>query len=206
MIKIIDYGMGNLKSVDKAFKKLGYQVEVVTDSRNLEDATGVVLPGVGAFKDAMNNLKEAGFINPLTKLIKEGRPFLGICLGLQLLFSSSQEFGTTEGLDIISGQVKKFPADLGYKIPHIGWNNIKQKKDIELYTNIEDESYQYFVHSYYVVPDDKEVIATTTDYGIEFVSSIAKDNIYAVQFHPEKSSEVGLQILDNFAKSAEKNR
>jgi len=206
MIKIIDYGMGNLKSVDKAFKKLGYQVEVVTDSRNLEDATGVVLPGVGAFKDAMNNLKEAGFIKPLTKLIKEGRPFLGICLGLQLLFSSSQEFGTTEGLDIISGQVKKFPADLGYKIPHIGWNNIKQKKDIELYTNIEDESYQYFVHSYYVVPDDKEVIATTTDYGIEFVSSIAKDNIYAVQFHPEKSSEVGLQILDNFAKSAEKNR
>ena len=204
MIKIIDYGMGNLKSVDKAFKKLGYQVEVVTDSRNLEDATGVVLPGVGAFKDAMNNLKEAGFINPLTKLIKEGRPFLGICLGLQLLFSSSQEFGTTEGLDIISGQVKKFPADLGYKIPHIGWNNIKQKKDIELYTNIEDESYQYFVHSYYVVPDDKEVIATTTDYGIEFVSSIAKDNIYAVQFHPEKSSEVGLQILDNFAKSAKK--
>ncbi|AGB40953.1 imidazole glycerol phosphate synthase, glutamine amidotransferase subunit [Halobacteroides halobius DSM 5150] len=198
MIKIIDYGMGNLKSVAKGFEKVGYQVEITNDPQEILAARGVVLPGVGAFSDAMNNLRELELIEPIQKVIEQGVPFLGICLGLQLLFSESEEFGLTKGLDIIPGTVKKFPTDLGLKIPHIGWNQLKIEQKTEIYQGLEEGVFQYFVHSYYVEPDDDEVIATVTDYGLEFVSSIAQDNIYAVQFHPEKSSQDGLQILNNF--------
>ncbi len=198
MIKIIDYGMGNLRSVQKAFEKLGYEAEITNDQDEILAARGVVLPGVGAFQDAMNNLREADLIDTIKGVIAKGTPFLGICLGLHLLFSESEEFGKNRGLDIIEGKVKAFPKGLGLKVPHIGWNQLKIKGGSKLYQGLEDDDFQYFVHSYYVEPADQGVIATTTDYGIEFVSSIVKDNIYAVQFHPEKSSDKGLQILNNF--------
>ena len=198
MIAIIDYGMGNLKNVKKGFEKVGYKAQITSEAEEILAAEGVVLPGVGAFKDAMNNLKEADLIDVIKKVAAKDKPFLGICLGLQLLFTESEEFGLTSGLDLIEGRVIKFPDYLDLKVPQIGWNELNIKQETKLYEGLADEIYQYFVHSYYVVPQDKEVIASTTDYGIEFVSSIAKDNIYAVQFHPEKSSQQGLKILNNF--------
>ena len=203
MIAIIDYGMGNLKNVKKGFEKVGYEAQITDQAEDILAADGVVLPGVGAFKDAMNNLKEAELIEVIQETINKGKPFLGICLGLQLLFTESEEFGLTSGLDIIKGRVVKFPDYLDLKVPQIGWNELNLKQDTKLYQGLEGEIYQYFVHSYYVAPEDKSVIATTTDYGIEFVSSIVKDNIYAVQFHPEKSSQQGLQILKNFGEITE---
>ena len=203
MIAIIDYGMGNLKNVQKGFEKVGYQAQITDDAEEILAADGVVLPGVGAFKDAMNNLEEANLVKVIQDVIEADKPFLGICLGLQLLFTESEEFGITPGLDIIEGRVVKFPDYLDLKVPQIGWNQLNLKQDTKLYQGLDGEIYQYFVHSYYVAPQNKEVIATTTDYGIEFVSSIAKDNIYAVQFHPEKSSQQGLQILKNFGEITE---
>ena len=203
MIAIIDYGMGNLKNVKKGFEKVGYEAQITDQAEDILAADGVVLPGVGAFKDAMNNLKEAELIEVIQETINKGKPFLGICLGLQLLFTESEEFGLTSGLDIIKGRVVKFPDYLDLKVPQIGWNELNLNQDTKLYQGLEGEIYQYFVHSYYVAPEDKSVIATTTDYGIEFVSSIVKDNIYAVQFHPEKSSQQGLQILKNFGEITE---
>lgn len=200
MIAIIDYGMGNLKNVKKGFAKVGYEAQITDQAADILAADGVVLPGVGAFKDAMNNLEEANLVAVIKEVINKDKPFLGICLGLQLLFTESEEFGLTPGLDIIAGRVIKFPDYLDLKVPQIGWNKLNFKQDIKLYQGLEEDVYQYFVHSYYVDPQNKEVIATSTDYGIEFVSSIAKDNIYAVQFHPEKSSHQGLQILKNFGK------
>ncbi|WP_408956082.1 imidazole glycerol phosphate synthase subunit HisH [Natroniella sp. ANB-PHB2] len=200
MIKIIDYGMGNLKNVQKAFEMVGYQAEITQDKEEILAADGIVLPGVGAFKDAMENLERLKLIEIIKTVIEQGKPFLGICLGLQLLFTASEEFGVTEGLDIISGRVKRFSQNLELKIPHIGWNQLDLKRKNEIYEDIENGEHQYFVHSYYVVPDDEGVVATRTKYGIEFVSSVRKDNIYAVQFHPEKSSHKGLQILKNFGK------
>ncbi len=198
MIKIIDYGMGNLRSVQKGFEKVGVEAQITSDADEILEADGVVLPGVGAFGDAMDNLNSAGLIPVIKKVVNKGTPFLGICLGLHLLFSTSEEWGTQEGLDIISGNVVKFPSDLDKKIPHMGWNQLEIKKETEIFKGLESGTFQYFVHSYYVLPDDEEVVATTTDYGIEFVSSIQKDNIYALQYHPEKSSQKGLQILRNF--------
>ncbi len=203
MITIIDYGMGNLRSVEKGFEKVGYQVEITSDKEKILEADGVVLPGVGAFKDAMANLQACNLVGVISEVIEEGVPFLGICLGLQLLFTESEEFGVTAGLDIIKGRVKKFPEKKGLKIPQIGWNQLQLKQETEFYQGLDDEEFQYFVHSYYVDPDDDSVIATTTEYGIEFVSSIIKDNIYAVQFHPEKSSKKGLDILKNFGEIVE---
>ncbi|MBM7555979.1 imidazole glycerol phosphate synthase subunit HisH [Halanaerobacter jeridensis] len=203
MIAIIDYGMGNLKNVKKGFEKVGYQAKITDSEKDILAADGVVLPGVGAFKDAMNNLEEANLVEVIKDVIEEDKPFLGICLGLQLLFTESEEFGLTPGLDIIEGRVVKFPDYLDLKVPQIGWNELNLKQETKLYQDLEGEIYQYFVHSYYVAPQDKDVIATTTDYGIEFVSSIVKDNIYAVQFHPEKSSQQGLQILKNFGQIIE---
>ncbi|SDC51383.1 MULTISPECIES: imidazole glycerol phosphate synthase subunit HisH [unclassified Candidatus Frackibacter] len=198
MIAIIDYGMGNLRSVQKGFEKVGVEAQITSDADEILEADGVVLPGVGAFGDAMDNLDSTGLIPVIKKVVNKGTPFLGICLGLHLLFSTSEEWGTQEGLDIISGNVVKFPSDLDKKIPHMGWNQLEIKKETEIFKGLESGTFQYFVHSYYVLPDDEEVVATTTDYGIEFVSSIQKDNIYAVQYHPEKSSQKGLQILRNF--------
>ncbi|PRX29896.1 glutamine amidotransferase [Orenia metallireducens] len=203
MIAIIDYGMGNLRSVQKSFEKVGYQAKITDKKEELLDAVGVVLPGVGAFKDAMKNLQELDLIDTIYQVVEEGKPFLGICLGFQLLFSESDEFGHTKGLDIVSGSVKKFPDTLGLKIPHMGWNQLNLKQDNRIYDGLADGEFQYFVHSYYVETEDEEVIGATSDYGIEFVASIAKDNVYGAQFHPEKSSDKGLQILKNFGKIVE---
>lgn len=207
MIAIIDYGMGNLRSVQKGFEKVGHNAVLTSDSKTIMDASHVVLPGVGAFPDCMRNLEERGLIDVVPKVISSGKPFLGICLGLQLLFTESEEFGIHKGLDVIKGRVVKFDfnrsltADnrpLELKVPHMGWNTVSIRRRPQALEGVEDGSYFYFVHSYYVIPEDEGVVATTTSYGNEFVSSIWKDNIFASQFHPEKSQEMGLKILKNF--------
>ena len=199
MIAIIDYGMGNLRSVEKGFLKVGADVKVTSSPEDVKKADGVVLPGVGAFKGCMNELKDLNLIDAVIEAIKVGKPYLGICLGLHVLFSESEEFGSSRGLDIFKGKVIKFDLeDKELKIPQMGWNQLNIKNDNPLFEGIPDKSYFYFVHSYYVSPDDISVVATTTDYGIEFTSSVWKDNIYAVQFHPEKSQALGLQVLRNF--------
>lgn len=203
MIAIIDYGMGNLRSVQKGFEKTGFEAVVTADPRVLLEAEKVVLPGVGAFRDCIRNLEQGGFVEPLLRVIAEGRPFLGICLGLQLLFTESEEFGLHRGLGVIPGRVVRFPegmAENGEKlaVPHMGWNQISFRKRPQAFNGIDEGANVYFVHSYYVKPDDESVIATTTGYGMEFCSSIWKDNIVATQFHPEKSQEIGLKIIKNF--------
>ena len=203
MIAIIDYGMGNLRSVQKGFEKVGFDAVVTADPRVVLEADRVVLPGVGAFPDCMRNLEQGGFVEPLLKVLQDGRPFLGICLGLQLLFTESEEFGVHKGLNIIPGRVVRFPEGMTeggeeLKVPHMGWNQISIKRRPPALQGIEDGANFYFVHSYYVQPEDTSVVATTTGYGIEFCSSIWKDNIVATQFHPEKSQEKGLAILKNF--------
>jgi glutamine amidotransferase len=195
-IVIIDYGMGNLRSVQKAFEKVGQPAVVVDDPSVIAGADGVVLPGVGAFRDAISSLSENGLADEVRLTISSGKPFLGICLGLDLLFSWSEEDGLYEGLDIIKGRVVRLPDTV--KVPHIGWNQIHKKKENPLLEGIPENTSYYFVHSYVVQPEDSSVIATTTDYGMEFVSSIWRDNVFAVQFHPEKSSLWGLKILSNF--------
>jgi glutamine amidotransferase len=203
MIAIIDYGMGNLRSVQKAFEKVGYEARVTSDPQVVLEAERIVLPGVGAFRDCIRNLEEGGFIEPILRVIREGRPFLGICLGLQLLFTESEEFGLHRGLDVIPGRVVRFAdglkdGDEDLKVPHMGWNQLAVKRRPPALAGIPDGANFYFVHSYYVKPDDPSVVATTTDYGGEFCSSVWKDNIVATQFHPEKSQEKGLAILKNF--------
>lgn len=204
MIAIIDYGMGNLRSVQKGFEKVGFEAQVTADPKVLLDAERVVLPGVGAFRDCIKNLEEGGFIDPILKVIREGRPFLGICLGLQLLFTESEEFGRHKGLDVIPGRVVRFPEGMAedgekLKVPHMGWNQLAIKRPAPVFQGIEEGTNAYFVHSYYVKPEDESVVATTTTYGIEFCSSIWRDNVMATQFHPEKSQEKGLTMLRNFA-------
>ena len=203
MIAIIDYGMGNLRSVQKGFEKVGCEALVTSDPKVVLEADKVVLPGVGAFADCMRNLTEGGFVEPILKVIREGRPFLGICLGLQLLFSESEEFGVHRGLDVIPGRVVRFPAGMteggeALKVPHMGWNQLEIRRRPAAFDGIEEGTNVYFVHSYYVVPDDESVVAATTRYGIDFCSAIWKDNIVATQFHPEKSQEKGLRILKHF--------
>ena len=204
MIAIIDYGMGNLRSVQKGFEKIGAEAVVTADPRVVLEADKIVLPGVGAFRDCMHNLEQAGFVEPILKVITEGRPFLGICVGMQLLFTDSTEFGLYKGLNVIPGHVQRFSEDMTVaaeklKVPQMGWNQLCFKQRPPAFEGIADESNVYFVHSYYVQPDSNDVIATTTDYGFEFCSSVWKDNIVATQFHPEKSQSVGLRILKNFA-------
>ncbi len=200
MIAIIDYGMGNLRSVQKGFERVGHEAVVTRDAKTILSASKVVLPGVGAFPDCMRNLEEYGLIDVVKQSIASGKPFLGICLGLQLLFTESEEFGLSKGLDIIKGRVIRFkgPQFKVLKIPHMGWNSLSIKRKAPALRDVADGSHVYFVHSFHVVPEDKGVIATTTDYGIDFVSSIWKDNIFAVQFHPEKSQALGLSILKRF--------
>ena len=208
MIAIIDYGLGNIRSVEKGFLKVGADIKVTDRAAVVEQADAVVLPGVSAFRDCMQELKNLDLIDVVSGAIRKGKPFLGICLGLQILFSESEEFGICRGLDIFKGKVVRFDFSAGperssLKVPHMGWNEIKIAKDNNpLYAGIPDKSYFYFVHSYYVAPQDRSVIATTTDYGIGFTSSIWKDNVYAVQFHPEKSQTAGLKMLENFTKIA----
>jgi glutamine amidotransferase len=204
MIAIIDYGMGNLRSVQKGFEKVGAEAVVTSDPNVLFQAKRVVLPGVGAFRDCMHNLEQGGFIEPLLKVIAGGKPFLGICVGMQMLFTDSIEFGLNQGLNVIPGHVLRFPGEMKHageelKVPQMGWNQLSFKQRPTVFDGVPDGSNVYFVHSYYARPDDEAVIATTTDYGFEFCSSVWKDNVVATQFHPEKSQEVGLRILKNFA-------
>ena len=196
MIAIIDYGMGNLRSVEKAFEKVGAEALITQDAKDILKAERVVLPGVGAIKPAVDKLIELKLVEPIKEIISQGKPFLGICLGFQLLFEKSDEGGDVKGLGILKGNVPRFQS---LKIPQMGWNQIHIKqKDCPLFKGIPDGSNFYFCHSYYVEPTDKTIVATTTDYGIDFTSSIATKNIFGVQFHPEKSQTLGLQILKNF--------
>jgi glutamine amidotransferase len=198
MIAIIDYGMGNLRSVHKAFEAVGHQAVVTRDAATIKNASHVVLPGVGAFGDCMTNIERYGLTEPIRSSVQSGKPFLGICLGLQLLFTESEEFGTHKGLGIIPGRVRRFVVDLALKVPHMGWNQVHFQRACPLFDGIADGADWYFVHSYYVDPDDQRIAATTTAYGTQFVSSIWKDNVFACQFHPEKSQAVGLRLIRNF--------
>jgi glutamine amidotransferase len=195
LIALIDYGMGNLGSVEKALAAVGCEVVITDQPRVLEEAAGLVLPGVGAWDDCIGSLESHGLVGPLKELVAAGKPFLGICLGLQMLFESSEE-GTLPGLSFFPGRVERFRHEL--KIPQIGWNQVVLKQDMPYFAGVPDASWFYFVHSYYVVPDDPSIIATTTDYGYEFCSAIWKDNVFACQYHPEKSQDVGLKVLNNF--------
>ncbi len=199
MIVVVDYGMGNLRSVEKALEKVGADVVISRDSEQIRTADHLVLPGVGAFPECMKNLTGLKLVQPIREFIGSGKPFLGICLGLQLLFDESDEFGLHEGLGIIPGRVTAFDRGMNLKIPHMGWNSINVRKNVPIFADVDNESFVYFVHSYYVIPTHIEDAATTTNYGIDFVSSVARDNIFAVQFHPEKSQDIGLKILKNFA-------
>jgi glutamine amidotransferase len=198
MIAIVDYGMGNLRSVEKGFKKVGIDATVTSSPAVVGDASAVVLPGVGAFRDCIKNLTDLSLTEAISKAIQKGKPYLGICLGLQVLFSESEEFGRCRGLDIFRGRVVRF--QIKEKVPHMGWNTISIRNRPPILSEIPDDSFVYFVHSFYVVPDDKSVVASTTDYGVTFTSMIWKDNVFATQFHPEKSQELGLKILAGFGK------
>ncbi len=203
MIAIIDYGMGNLRSVQKGFECVGHEAVVTRDPLVIDQAGHVVLPGVGAFGDCMENLARFELMDVIHRSIASGKPFLGICLGYQLLFSESEEFGYHQGLGILAGKVKAIPrpseeGGTSFKIPHMGWNTIQVNTVAPPLRGIASDSYVYFVHSYYVEPTDCGLVSTQTDYGISFASSVWKDNVFATQWHPEKSQAVGLQVLKNF--------
>ena len=200
MIAIVDYGTGNLRSVVNAITKLGYQSKITSNPSEVLNAQAVILPGVGAAADTMENLRALGLVKPIHHLIAKGRPFFGICIGLQILFTDTEEGGWHECLGIIPGQVRKLPS--GLKIPHMGWNQVKQRISHPVFAGIPDEANFYFVHSYYVEPEDKSLVAGETDYGIPICSVIARGNLIATQFHPEKSGEFGLRMYSNFIKLA----
>lgn len=199
MIAIIDYGAGNLQSVKKAFDFIGAESVITDNPEIIKDCDRILLPGVGSFGDAMESMTEKNLVEVIRNEALSGKPFLGICLGLQLLFEESEESPGVKGLGIFKGKIKKFPAHMGLKIPHIGWNSLLIKQKDTLFKGIPENSYVYFVHSYYLHAEDENEIATVTNYGIDFHSAVGKDNIFATQFHPEKSGDVGLQILRNFA-------
>ncbi len=199
MIAIIDYDAGNLKSVEKALVSLGEEVLVSRDSSEILQADKVILPGVGSFGDAMNNLDKFGLVDTIKKVTRNGTPFLGICLGLQLLFKESDETPGAEGLDILPGKILKIPAKEGFKIPHMGWNSLDVKPGAKLFRGLEGNPYVYFVHSYYLKAADENIVAASTEYTTHIHASVESGNVFACQFHPEKSSEVGLKILKNFA-------
>ncbi len=203
MIAIVDYGMGNLRSVEKGFKKVGVEARVTSNPKYVDDAAAIVLPGVGAFRDCIRNLTDLSLTDAIAKSIQKGKPYLGICLGLQVLFSESEEFGRCKGLDIFRGKVVRF--QISEKVPHMGWNNVRIVRRPPILSGIADESFFYFVHSYYVVPDEKDVVAGTTDYGVNFTSMIWKDNVFATQFHPEKSQNLGLKVLAGFGEFVKKS-
>jgi glutamine amidotransferase len=207
VIAIIDSGIANLRSVEKGFGRLGVKAAVIEDAHGLRDASGIVLPGVGAFADGIAKLTTQGFVEPLLREIERGKPVLGICLGLHFLFSESEEFGIHKGLNLLSGRVRRF-ADgmpdpespgLRLKVPHMGWNGVRIDRPAPILAGLPDEPYFYFVHSYYVEPTDPAVTAGSTEYGTRFTSVIWRDNLFATQFHPEKSQAAGLQLLKNFA-------
>jgi glutamine amidotransferase len=198
-ILIVDYGMANLRSVQKAFEKVGSAADISGDPNRLEAADKMVLPGVGAFRDAIARLRETGLDEPIRAHVRAGKPFFGICLGLQLLFTTGYEDGVYAGLDLFPGEVVRFGAVPGLKVPHMGWNQLDIKKSAPQLAGLGEKPSVYFVHSYYVVPKDRSIIAAETDYPTPFTSAIWLDNLFATQFHPEKSQRVGLAMLHKFA-------
>jgi glutamine amidotransferase len=203
MIAVVDYGMGNLRSVAKALERVGATVEVTSDAETLASADGVVLPGVGAFNRCMQNLRAAGLEQPVRDAADSGKPFLGICVGMQILFESSDEFGASAGLGILPGRVRRFErTEPGMKIPHMGWNTLDVQVRTPMLRGVVDGDFVYFVHSYYVETPDSDIVATTTPYGVDFVSSVSRKALFATQFHPEKSQAVGCLLLENFARIA----
>jgi glutamine amidotransferase len=196
-VAIIDYGVGNLRSVEKAFAATGCQAIISDDESVLREAERLVLPGVGAFAACMKALKERGFDRLVKEKVSEGTPLLGVCVGMQLLFDESEEFGSTQGLGLLRGSVRRFRGEL--VVPHIGWNRIQQTRSHKLFAGIEDRSFCYFVHSFYCEPGDARVVVGETEYGVRYASVVAEGNVCGVQFHPEKSQEVGLRMLKNFA-------
>jgi glutamine amidotransferase len=200
MITILNCGINNLRSVQKAFEHLGYETLVTRSPEDVEKAEKLVLPGVGAFGAAMKALQEAQLVEPILEHIASGKPFLGVCLALQLLFDWSEELGLNAGLGVLSGKVVKFPEAPGLKIPHMGWSALHFPRESRLFQGIENGASVYFVHSYHAVPDDESIVAATSTHGIEFAAAVERDNVMATQFHPEKSSIVGLKILDNFGR------
>lgn len=202
MIAIVDYGMGNLRSVEKGFQKVGVEAKVTSSPTAIDDSAAVVLPGVGAFRDCIRNLTDLSLTDAIVRSIRKGKPYMGICLGLQVLFSESEEFGTCKGLDVFRGKVVRFGP--GMKVPHMGWNTVSLAKKPPIFSGIDDNSYFYFVHSFYVIPEDTEIVSGTTDYNGSFTSMIWKDNVFATQFHPEKSQELGLRILKAYGEFVKK--
>jgi glutamine amidotransferase len=200
-IAIIDYGMANLRSVQKALAEVGHAADIISTPEQIERADKIVLPGVGAFQDAVATLRDKHLADPIVRHIEKGKPFLGICLGLQMLFDVGYEDGEHRGLGVIRGKCVRFDVDstLGLKVPHMGWNQLTRRSNTPLLRDLKEGCSVYFVHGYHVVPEDESVIATTTDYGRPFVSSIWRDNVMATQFHPEKSQKVGMGILASFA-------
>lgn len=199
MITIIDYGRGNLKSVVKAFESINCMVNVTSDKKEILAAKAVVLPGVGAFGDSMTSLRKYGLVEVIKEFIDMGKPFLGICLGLQLLFEESEEKNESLGLGILKGKIRHLTQRLELKVPHMGWNSLNIIKDSPIFEGIDQSTYVYFVHSYYL-EGDNQYVAATTDYGVKIGAAVWKNNIYATQFHPEKSGDIGIKILQNFAK------
>jgi imidazole glycerol-phosphate synthase subunit HisH len=198
MIAIVDYGMSNLRSVQRGFEAVGATVRVIADPSELEGALGIVLPGDGAFGQTMENLARGGWVEPLCSAIKRGVLFLGICLGMQLLFETSEEMGEHRGLGILRGRVKRFPSG---KIPQIGWNQLHIRPGSKLLVGVHDGSYAYFVHSYFCEPEEPQIVAAGTEYGIEYASVVERENVWGAQFHPEKSGRDGLTMLRNFARA-----
>lgn len=198
MIAIVDYGMGNLRSVQKAFEHLGFVASICEDPAQLEAASHLVLPGDAAFGDAMRNLRERGWVEALLRGIERGKPFLGICVGLQLMFAESEELGNHPGLGLLPGKVRRFPP--AERVPQIGWNQVSIKRPVSILAGVNDLSFFYFVHSYYVDSEGPADVAGTTEYGLEYTSVVARDQLFGVQFHPEKSQQPGLKLLENFAR------
>jgi glutamine amidotransferase len=198
VITVVDYKLNNLRSIENTLRRLGHDVQVTSDPAVVRDAKKLILPGVGAFSDAMKNLSELGLVEPFVSRVKAGVPTLGICLGMHLVFSESEEFGLHRGLDLLPGRVRRIPE--GVSVPHMGWNQLHLKKQDPLLAGIEPGSFVYFVHSFYVEPATEEITLASTDHGIEFAAIVHKDNVWATQFHPEKSQKVGERLLDNFAR------
>lgn len=203
MIAIIDYDAGNIKSVEKALIALGEKVTVTRDSAEILGADGVILPGVGAFGDAMERLESYGLVDTIHQVVGRRIPFLGICLGLQLMFDSSEESPGVQGLGLLPGRIVRIPDDGGLKVPHIGWNNLKYPHEGRLFRGLPEDIYVYFVHSYYLQAQEESIVKAVTEYGSLIHASVEKDNIFACQFHPEKSSGVGMKILSNFIRVVE---
>lgn len=199
-IAIVDYGMANLRSVQKAFEKVGAAAEITSDPNRIGEASKVVLPGVGAFRDAIAKLHDSRLTEPILNHIHAGKPFLGICLGLQMLFTRSHEDGLYEGLNVFEGDIVRFKQTPGLKVPHMGWNHLSFRKQCPLFAGLDNGAAVYFVHSYYAAPIDQEIVAAEADYPTPFTAAIWRDNVFATQFHPEKSQGVGLAMLRNFSK------